>query len=419
VGFCERLGCPESRRSVISTERAAPARRALRDVTVLDPAVGSARFSRRLELLSEKTESGDGAARRRVHARELFGVDFEPAAVRLTELRRLARGDREDRAAEPSGGAAPNLFGRQGDSLLIRAATGRQPRFSTGRRGSPGSLRRALMAAAGADKRCSPRPAGERRAAFRGRTERAEAARTRRLPSAWRRRSPTLFGERAVRRILTKELRGSAGHAAMYGRRPRFRETASSPGFTTRASLPTYRPCGFDLVVGNPPWCGGELPAQSREELRRALSVVRSGSSTGFAHRPDLALAFFERAWELTGPAAWSRCWFRPSSRPPLTRDRPRSPRRERSARPPISRRLRSCVRRDGYPMALVVEEAATGRHRVRTVLTPPRSPSLNGVPSPRAGMAAHGRSSRPRARRARKPGPTIPLRRPVTCTSA
>src|SRR5437879_4750895 len=60
---------------------------------------------------------------------------------------------------------------------------------------------------------------------------------------------------------------------------------------------------GFDVIVGNPPWVRGErLPAQVREALTTRYSAWRPASRQGFAHLPDLAVAFVERALELAAP---------------------------------------------------------------------------------------------------------------------
>src|SRR4029450_5221670 len=86
-------------------------------VTVLDRAVGSGAFLLgMLERLADLYGSNESGARirRTVLARNLFGVDLNPMAVRLTELRDDP--DKRREAFEP----LPNLDGliRQGDSLL-------------------------------------------------------------------------------------------------------------------------------------------------------------------------------------------------------------------------------------------------------------------------------------------------------------
>ena len=60
---------------------------------------------------------------------------------------------------------------------------------------------------------------------------------------------------------------------------------------------------GFDLVVGNPPWVRGErLPARVRESLAVRYPSWRASAVQGFAHLPDLAVAFVARAVELAAP---------------------------------------------------------------------------------------------------------------------
>src|SRR2546430_16091595 len=60
---------------------------------------------------------------------------------------------------------------------------------------------------------------------------------------------------------------------------------------------------GFDLVAGNPPWVRGErVPAQVRETLATRYATWRPARGRGFAHLPDLAVAFVERALELVAP---------------------------------------------------------------------------------------------------------------------
>ena len=59
---------------------------------------------------------------------------------------------------------------------------------------------------------------------------------------------------------------------------------------------------GFDLIAGNPPWLRAEeIPADMRRRLEARYRWWR-GSSAGFGHRPDLAVAFLERALELAAP---------------------------------------------------------------------------------------------------------------------
>jgi hypothetical protein len=60
---------------------------------------------------------------------------------------------------------------------------------------------------------------------------------------------------------------------------------------------------GFDLVTGNPPWVRAErLAPRVRETLASRYSCWRPVATRGFAHQPDVAVAFVERAFELTRP---------------------------------------------------------------------------------------------------------------------
>src|SRR6266480_7237564 len=98
----------------------------LRTLTILDPAAGSGAFLLGAldELVALRAAAGEpvtAALRRDVVARSLYGVDLNPAAVRLTELRLwlalVADDDTTDAAAVAP---LPNLDGhvRQGDALL-------------------------------------------------------------------------------------------------------------------------------------------------------------------------------------------------------------------------------------------------------------------------------------------------------------
>jgi len=62
---------------------------------------------------------------------------------------------------------------------------------------------------------------------------------------------------------------------------------------------------GFDLIAGNPPWVRAEaLAPEQRRYLAERFKWFRSGRSgpAGYAHQPDLAVVFLERALELLAP---------------------------------------------------------------------------------------------------------------------
>ena len=60
---------------------------------------------------------------------------------------------------------------------------------------------------------------------------------------------------------------------------------------------------GFDVVIGNPPWVRAEkLSPQFREILRDRFKWWRGSKENGYAHLPDLSVAFLERAFQLVAP---------------------------------------------------------------------------------------------------------------------
>ncbi|MBS1241313.1 MAG: hypothetical protein H6R40_740, partial [Gemmatimonadetes bacterium] len=106
-----RLGCPEAE-AERRLDEPDPAMVALLDqVTVLDPACGSGAFLLgALDLLSASRAEPPLALRQRILARNLFGVDRNPAAVRLSELRLWLALIASDRAEDPAEVAPlPNL----------------------------------------------------------------------------------------------------------------------------------------------------------------------------------------------------------------------------------------------------------------------------------------------------------------------
>jgi len=286
----------------------------LNDITILDLAAGSGAFLLgALERLSAfHSAAGRPTGARTIVSRNLYGVDVNPAAVRLAELRLwLAviseEGDGSPDCVEP----LPNLdtFVRQGDSLAdpMRLML-RHPLVASRHAPALAAARRAAAAASGGAKREAVRllrrleldTAAERLDAALADRERHAAAL---LASG---RTPTLFGDRAglstrMRRELAavrKEL------ASLRDSRRRLRQDGVAPtfDFDTHFGDVTGRG-GFDLVVGNPPWVRAEsLSASTRAALRERFRWWRAGRGGGYGHQPDLAVAFVERGWELTRP---------------------------------------------------------------------------------------------------------------------
>jgi hypothetical protein len=301
----------------IAAACAGPASRPVERLRVLDPAVGSGAFLlealQQLERARGALRAGETvAARRRTIVRDnLFGVDTNPMAVRLAELR-LWLAMVVDDGAEPADVAPlPNLDWniRQGDSLLspldipgrgtsvalrqppavaerkalYYAASGRE-KVALGRSIRGDERRWALVAIEASIRSLGGRIADDAAASgcdlfgtppVRPLSQRARAA-------VWRRRRQELV---ALRRSVAQD-----DALPFFSYDIHFGE-AQVDG-------------GFDIVVGNPPWVRGEaLPLTLRAALAaRYASWRASPGRSGFAHLPDLSVAFVERALELTRP---------------------------------------------------------------------------------------------------------------------
>ena len=296
----------------------------LRRLAVLDPAVGSGAFL--LGALEELTRlrctGGEGpaiAVRHDVIARSLFGVDLKVTAVRLAELRLwlalIADQDESDLARVAP---LPNLDGhvRQGDALLDPLAVARSLAGSsipaTAASGVEvdrlAAARRAVFSLTGPAKRRAMTELARAEGALAQRWLAASAAglerRAAELVAAGK--DQDLFGrrrgltveERALLRGVRasrRELRAAARRLTREGGAPFFAFESHFGDIVARG--------GFDLVAGNPPWVRGErVPTQVREALATRYVTWRPDHTRGFAHLPDLAVAFVERALELTAP---------------------------------------------------------------------------------------------------------------------
>jgi len=377
------------------------ARPDLRRIAVLDPAVGSGAFL--LGALEELTQlrcaAGEGPAatvRRDVVAHSLFGVDLNLTAVRLAELRLwLALVPDQDEPDLTRIAPLPNLDGhvRQGDALLDPLTLARALGGGAAAATAPSTeverltiARRALFSLAGPAKR---RALGELAGAEGALARRLFAAavatlerRAAELVAAGKDRD--LFGRRRglrpderalLRRVRAsrRELRSAARRLSREGGAPFFAFESHFADILARG--------GFDLVAGNPPWVRGErVPAQVRETLATRYATWRPARGPGFAHLPDLAVAFVERALELAAPGG-AAALLVPAKlassgyAEPLRRRLAASTRLERVA--PIAQM--GAFGAAVYPMALVaVRVEPTGRERVATALGPKtRAPAI------------------------------------------
>ncbi len=311
-------GAPDETAARVLRER-------VRELRVLDPACGSGAFLVHAldSLAALLARAGDSrpavALRRDLLTRSIFGVDINPTAVWLCELRLwlsvvIESADDDPMAVEP----LPNLdrHVRVGDALAGDTFE-TEPRSRSGSRIA--HLRARYARASGARKRTLERTlARAERAWALGELERRLAARaaTRRdLVMAARERD--LFGGRQPPgRELTLAL--AAVRADVRAIR-RERERVSAGG-ALPFSFPTHFPDiatrgGFDLIIGNPPWVRlHRIPPRARTELRERFTVFRAaswmrgatmaGAGSGFASQVDLAALFTERALRLLRPGA-------------------------------------------------------------------------------------------------------------------
>jgi len=296
---------------------------ALRGIKVLDPACGSGAFlvhtlERIAALRKEKGEPGSNAEiRRRVLTSSIFGVDLNPMAVWLCELRLWLSIVIESDETDPMRIAPlPNLDRhiRVGDSLAGGA-------FDV--HDVPGSgrkivgLRARYTRAVGARKRTLARNLDrlERTAAI----EVLERERLR--LSADRRelliavRAKDLFGDR---HIPSPDARSH-----LLWLRSRLRENARrTKALRSGAALPfsftahfsdVAAAGGFSVIVGNPPWVRvHHIAPATRARLQRDFTVYRNaawergaeiaGAGRGFAAQIDLAALFVERSVDLLSP---------------------------------------------------------------------------------------------------------------------
>ena len=288
--------------------------RHLTDVAILDPAVGSGAFLLgALERLAElRGGPRDAKIRRRILSRNLFGVDVNPSAVRLSELRLwLAVIE-----TEPDGPAnrvepLPNLdaFVRQGDSLAdpIRFMLS-HPVHAVRSPAALAAARHAVAVSTGSAKRDAIRllrrlevdAAAERLEAAVAEKERLmkEMIAGARAPTLFGGRSPLTAKEKRALRTVRAELR------TLRAERRQLSANSVVPTFDFAVQFgDVMARGGFDLVVGNPPWVRAEAIASSRRAwLRQRFRWWRAGTGRGYRHLPDLSVAFLERGWELAAP---------------------------------------------------------------------------------------------------------------------
>ena len=296
---------------------------ALRRIKVLDPACGSGAFlvhalERIATLRKEQGEAGSIAdIRRRVLTSSIFGVDLNPMAVWLCELRLWLSIVIESDNADPMRIAPlPNLDRhiRVGDSLAGGAFDDRGAPLS-------GSkivrVRARYMRAVGQRKRTLALALDrlERSAALdvlKHRRVRLSAERKEILIAL---RTRDLFGDRHAPNADTRlRLAGIRSHLREITQRAKALRAGAALPFSFAAHFSDVAAAGgFDVVIGNPPWVRVHHIAEtSRERLRRDFAVYRNaawesgatfaGAGRGFAAQIDMAALFVERSCELLRP---------------------------------------------------------------------------------------------------------------------
>ena len=305
-------------------------RRARRDqldrVTILDPACGSGAFLvYALEQIAAlRRATGDDRpiadVRRDVLTRSIFGVDRNPTAVWLCELRLwlsvVIESDVDDPLhVEPLPNLDHNI--RVGDSLAAEAGADVAPlprSAATVRR-----LRERYARATGARKATlvGLLDREERRLAVEAVDRELDAVAAQRRDILGALRSRDLFGNRSHAssdsRLHVRTLRSRA--TALRAERRRLATGGALPFSFVVHFADVMSRGGFDVVLGNPPWVRlHRIPAREREQLRARYRVFRAGAwqsgaeqahaGAGFAAQVDLAALFVERGVRLLRPGA-------------------------------------------------------------------------------------------------------------------
>ncbi len=304
---------------------------ALHRLRILDPACGSGAFlvhtlerlstiHRRTQLLAASRLAVSPVAdahriRRQLLTHCIFGVDRNPVAVWLCELRLwlsvVIECAETDITRVPP---LPNLDHhiRVGDSLA-----GGNFRFAPPSARTLTALRERYTRATGPRKQsiALALQREERQRAMAELATQRDALRAERAALLRTLRARDLFG---LRRTPSR-----ADHLKLDALRAQCRErSVARAKLADGGALPfrfvTYfadvaATGGFDVLIGNPPWVRPHaLAPRDREQLRREFrsmraatwqaGAARAGAGVGFASQPDLSVAFIERSLELLAP---------------------------------------------------------------------------------------------------------------------
>jgi hypothetical protein len=248
-----------------------------------------------------------------------MGVDLNPVAVRLAELRLwlaiIADDPTKDiRSISP----LPNLDGvvRQGDTLLDPVGAARSfcsnASFSTNEAAhSVRNARAALFTVRGREhwrcvKQLRELETDVATRMLNAALESTQCAADDLTESA---KSRDLFGNRVgLSKTQRKRLSTLIEVRRELKKAHRRLTDGSLPFFSFEVHMPDIiADGGFDVVVGNPPWVRAEeLPQGMRHAMKGRFQWWRPTAQSGFAHQPDLSVAFLERCLELTRPGGVS-----------------------------------------------------------------------------------------------------------------
>jgi hypothetical protein len=295
----------------------------LSKIRLLDPACGSGAFlvhmlERLASLRLDAGETGSIAEiRRRVLTTSIFGVDLNPMAVWLCELRLWLAIVIESAEGDPMRVVPlPNLDRhiRVGDSLS-GGAFDDAVRLTSGRKLA--SLRGRYMRASGPRKKtlANAMDRAERGAAIEVLQREGARLTAQRRELLIALRSKDLFGDRqlpgrdARLRLLT--VRTQIRDAARAVRQ--LRGGAALPFSFAAHFSDVAVGGGFDVIIGNPPWVRvHQIAESSRARLRNDFVVYRTaawqsgagaaGAGRGFSAQIDMSALFVERSCELLRP---------------------------------------------------------------------------------------------------------------------
>jgi hypothetical protein len=292
----------------------------LRNIRVLDPACGSGAFLVHIleRLASLRVDAGEAGSiaeiRRRVLTTSIFGVDLNPMAVWLCELRLWLAIVIESADGDPMQVVPlPNLDRhiRVGDSLS-GGAFDEAPRSASGRKLA--TLRSRYARASGPRKKSLARAMdrAERSAAIEVLEREGTRLTAIRKELLIALRAKDLFGDRtspdrdARLRLLT--VRAQLRDAACAARQ--LRDGGALPFSFAAHFSDVAVGGGFDLVIGNPPWVRvHQIAESSRARLRDDFVVYRTaawesgaraaGAGRGFSAQIDMSALFVERSCDL------------------------------------------------------------------------------------------------------------------------